>query len=903
MNFKNKLKKADLTILEESMRPSKNNDVVPEFHASGSSMKQTIKLFEDIFDNMKNRRDTKQFPGVLLAGEPGTGKTTRIQLLSRLLGVNLITIEAPHIIEEHIINIPFIVFNAENGQVKTGSTKLKGDEFKIVLADSNLFSQLKKSDVVPDETHLKNIYKSKERDIIELYEALGGTEDELLPEIAEIRNQFNVILFLDEYFRQTSMRIRNMLRSILNNKIGAHDIPRNVYIVYATNLHDEGVEGEIPQNNEFEMINMENPSKKEWFSWLVFKFENDKHVRLNKSLINKFHHVLENEHISYQDADAEVRTSPRRWEQLLLYINAAIPSIKDEEDAISLMTNVRTNFKNYLTGKHSDIYEKVLQATADLIKEEKGIELNAHAHHTDDKWRKTLQHQIEMKMKLGKNRKYVPIIAGLPGIGKTAQAEQVAKNLDLRFIDIDVSTINAEDVVGLPMAKTTEGGSEGQMETTFSIPSLYKQIMDRIKQSDKEYLDDLKKESPDDFEQKKKEYEDRPYKYLIFFDELNRNSSKVFNAIRRILLEKNFGPSGDGKGKLLELPHSAIMLGAINPHDAGAQELTHHMRDVLDVIDSGANWQHTVEYMEDQKIPSIGDDAKNLSIDILKKFVHKFHTKDPNVDMHKRPYFLDIGTTVYVSPREYVTSYVGLARKIDRELKKIHKQDLSSLNAQELAQIEDDLRESIFEGLIKSTGFTFVKHGLHGENQEFIQDLKTWVMNSPDIDLGENLFYKKALDTKKNSLMDIVGEHFDGLETIHAHEHDDFINFMDNVDLTKFREDLTDLAASRIVDEASAKKYILDDTVAIKEYKDGDIVKGNEKVCLVENFMREIVLSLYISEQPWDRINTVAKGVYEALKQYRAKNIDVIDEDLMDEIVTKLVEIRANIMTLVNDLK
>ncbi len=46
--------------------------------------------------------------GVLLGGDPGIGKTTFVELFSDLTGIHLITIEIPHIVEEHIINIHFL---------------------------------------------------------------------------------------------------------------------------------------------------------------------------------------------------------------------------------------------------------------------------------------------------------------------------------------------------------------------------------------------------------------------------------------------------------------------------------------------------------------------------------------------------------------------------------------------------------------------------------------------------------------------------------------------------------------------------------------------------------------------------------------------------------------------------
>ena len=126
----------------------------------------------------------------------------------------------------------------------------------------------------------------------------------------------------------------------------------------------------------------------------------------------------------------KVRTSPRRWEQLLLYINASLPA-EDAKEAKSLLTNVKANFKNYLSGEKSALADKVLDAVAQLIKETSDLDVSATDENDAEEWQDTLEHQIKQKMKLGEHRKYIPIVSGLPGIGKTTHATKIAKDLDL----------------------------------------------------------------------------------------------------------------------------------------------------------------------------------------------------------------------------------------------------------------------------------------------------------------------------------------------------------------------------------------------------------------------------------------------------------------------------------------
>jgi MoxR-like ATPase len=905
----------DMSIFEMARATKKPaNDVVDPANPTGltkeeikrftpniASFHQTIDMFETIFRNMKNKKDTTQFPGVLLDGDPGVGKTTRMELFSQITGIQMITIETPHLVEEHIINIPFIVFKPSTNQKEGGISKIKDKEindedYDIVLADSNLYSKMKNAIKTSDKDHLINIYKQS-KDIIALYEALGGTPTELPDDIKEVRDHFKVILFLDEYWRQTSERIRNMLRGVLNNKMGVHDIPNYVYFVYASNTKDEGLDP-VPKNVQFKQPKVEAPSKEEWFSWFVLKFEENHKVKLNHKLIDRFHHILQDHHMSYQDEQTKIRTSPRRWEQLLLYINSSLPA-KNEEDARSLLTNVATNFRDYESGQYSDLTKKVLEATATLIKETSHIDIEPLDINSSSAWRKTLEHQLEQKIKLGEYRKYVPILSGPHGVGKTAQAEAIAHKLNLRYIHLHADTLQAEDVLGLALPKTNK--KDNSMETQFSLPALYSYVMQKIKAEDEAYIEKIKKE--DNYKELKKQYDEQPAKYLIFFDEFNRNKAKVFNALRRVVLEKNFGVGNDGK--LMTLPKEAIVAGAINPDDIGTHPFTHHMKDVLDIIHTTGHWGSQVEFMKNHVKSSRANELEHdLALQIITRFADKFHTKDPDVALEERPFHYDLGTDIYIAPREFSSLYKNVTGRLHDELKKIYKLDFQSMSSSEQAKIETNLRKKIFDEFKTDLAGIFFKND-DFDASEFMADVEEWIVHSPDIDFGENLFYKKALDVKKSSLIDIIGDHLDGKATTNAHKNQDFINFMMNVDLSKFREDMTDVAASRLKDKKSAEHYILDETHDQKVLKDGTMVVDPtaKKVSLLENFMLEIAISLHIHEMSNDKIEAIQTAIFTALEHFLESEKEALGEDLHDSIVRTLVNTILAVQMVMNDFE
>jgi len=345
---------------------------------------QIFHLAEKTLLHMEAYHGQSQLGAILLTGAPGIGKTTFIKTFSRLTGIEAFIIEVPHITEEHIINIPFIVFDPK-GSEKVGNIALApttegkksedAQDYKLVLAQSKLYTQLINGEHMSDAQYMQELLASP-ADVQEVYAAFGGTTTKIPHAIQEVRSMFKNILFLDEFFRTTTTRIRNILRGILNHEIGKHKLPSDTYVIYASNMIDTGnsIE-EIPSNYQMSKMEFKPPTKKEWFSWFVKTCETKHHIKLNDALMKKFGKILKDEDISYENSS--VRTSPRRWEQLLMYVNASLP-VEDRQDGLALMTNIKNNFFNYRHKEtqeeaYSDLHEKVVKAVSELIKETSGV--------------------------------------------------------------------------------------------------------------------------------------------------------------------------------------------------------------------------------------------------------------------------------------------------------------------------------------------------------------------------------------------------------------------------------------------------------------------------------------------------------------------------------------------------
>jgi len=852
-------------------------------------MNQASRLIEKVLGHMSHYKEGHHKGGILLKGDPGVGKTTAVETIASLLGMNAVVIEVPHITEEHLINIPFIVFSSATNSSHTGVQQVT-PENKLVLAQSNLYTLLTSTKSMNDAQYLEHI-KHAPTYIQRLFQQFGGTATKIPDAFHQARQAYSVILFLDEYYRQTSTRIRNILRGILNNKIGMHDIPDNVYIIYASNMKDQGLE-QIAPNAQFTGVKYATPQSKDWFDWLVAKFEKDEHVRLHDDVLKTFKKILKDEHMSYIDVAKEVRTSPRRWEQLILYVNSSIP-VRDEAQARALLTNVKHNFINYQTGEHSDLANKIVDAVAKLIQETSNVKVDASNVLEGHEWRNALNHQVEQAMKLGPRRKYIPVVAGLPGIGKTAQAAAVAEKHNMRLIEIEVSQLNPDDVIGLPLPGSRS--DDDDISVKFSVPKLYREIMGKIKHADDAYITELKKKHGADANKYISQYLDQRWKYLIFFDEINTVDEKTFNSLRRVVLEKNFGPSGDEKGGLLELPKGSIVVAAMNPQGFHTTEMTHHFKDVIDVVPATASWRQTKQWLQGKKFTNVSTDIPTVAMNVLQEFVDKFKTRESEYPQDQRPFHLNVGSPLYISPREYTDVYATLVRELNAGISKVLQDE--TIKADE---IRDKVDTVIADALEDSLSFIFDKHGL--EEEEFMHQLRAWVSSLDESFLG-GVLSKKA---KTTPMAHTLKSYMDGHNVTGMPEDIDIVNANNNTNNVQFIEDVRDMIVSKLTDKNAIKKYILDENQPKVTLK-GDTIVADlmSTVSLFENFILALLYTLHIHKYQNDRVASVGRALSQALSETVGKLVKAgkIDDDTRDDVASSTVQLRSDIHDLVSSLR
>lgn len=627
------------------------------------------KFVESVLMNMINTSKGLEKGSLLLKGDPGTGKTSAIQQFAGLMGMNIYTIEAPHVSEDSIISVPYLIRKGNDVERKVSEFKEIEGGFEVINAESSLISELKKKVPMKDTTWNQFITANKH---------LSPIRDSYRRPIDKIREVYNSILFIDELYRVGSPRLQNLFRTILNGNLGGTPIPKNVYIIFASNMdNSDGSLDDIPLNHQFSAVDFDKPSKNDFMAYIASAYTNadlttgehtddsemvvskkdtnNQSLAIDPDVYNAFEDTLTNDDLGGKDVATDIRISPRRWEEIIKYVNANIPP-KDAVAAKALVHFIYTNMRNYETKEYSEITQKYVKMVKELIKEKSGIDVDSVVAPRADEWEDSFASQIETKMKLGGDRRYVASLSGLPGVGKTTSIRNLGDKLGLKVIEIDCSTLNSDDVVGL----TTPEGEGASITTKFSEPPLYKRIM--------------KNYEPD------RVVEGSAYTHILFLDEITRASKRVMNSIRSLMLEKKVNAN-------YEIPKNMMIITALNPTDVGAESLSDHMKDVMDIIDVEMRVQTLFDYLgtkkenthplydwtmseEENKAAghTLGFNLVSVIIGIIQNLMEtmasKVNTDGEPISGNTRNFFWEFNNNViYVSPREIddmVTGSVGM---------------------------------------------------------------------------------------------------------------------------------------------------------------------------------------------------------------------------------------------------
>ena len=681
---------------------------------------------------------------IMVSGDTGLGKTSFVKQFSKIFGLASIIVEIPHAVEEHLLNIPFMVFDKTGAATQDAvQIQTKGKD-TVVQGVSYLASELKKIHKNPDAEYAATIktYDPGTQELIKQF------EESYPGQIAEVRARYDRILFLDEFYRQTSTSIRNILRNILGNRIGNDRMPKGTYVIYASNLED--VSGSMDQPMEHEsylLMPFTAPSKEQWLNYTVSNAINQK-VQFKQEVIDAFDKILKDEHVSYNDVATGLRTSPRRWSEILLYINNSFPFSSPNEAGI-VLTTIKRQFQD---DEHntSGIFHVVYDMLQDLCVKS-NIDPRIIKELPATEWRDILAHNVITSLTLGKNKKYVPVVQGLPGVGKTAMMDTFEKApYNLRTVHLMSTTIPRDDIIGFPLKDELPGGKIG---ITFSEPPLLIKIQNMMEESREDYQEllttleqagQLQGRTASDVYQ---EWEQQKYKYIVFFDELNRvKDIGVFNSLRRLILEKEFNEQ-------YKLPDDILMLAAMNPTGAGTQPMTSHFRDAIDLIDVAPSWKDTIDYIKNTRGPQLQkankatatDTSLGIAFKIIEGFPAEFGSKPVKGRLGNQFYIALGEDEIYINPRDFDTMYTQIVQHAGEDLLAVSRA-LDAGEQLDKAEINGKLIDTALEHIKQTFDDRFYANGIEKNPPGFYRHVRQYLDGIIDVSL-----------TKKTSNLGLAG--------------------------------------------------------------------------------------------------------------------------------------------------
>lgn len=318
----------------------------------------------------------------------------------------------------------------------------------------------------------------------------------------------------------------------------------------------------------------------------------------------------------------------------------------------------------------------------------------------------------------------------------------------------------------MPVADTSgrDEDGKGAMRVKFTMSQLYRQIVDEMRAKDAEYL----KANPS----AKSTYAKREWKYLLFFDELNRTSTRVFNALRRVILEKDFGED--------VLPQETIVIAAINPNGNGTElsDLTSHMVDVMDIIDAKPSWKVTKKFIDRElsrrkpveakkksragaaKVASavssnendiVANSSEKLATALIYGFVKHFTSRTKSLTADERPFFLAVGNEdVYINPRDYTLFTQQTVATLNRCIPQYLDEYTDDMDGSEqnTSVANENFKQNMREILVKA--MDSLLHMILHRNQRDDEDGHTtrkliheWVRTDNDFDIIDDLIIEQ----------------------------------------------------------------------------------------------------------------------------------------------------------------
>lgn len=195
-----------------------------------------------------------------------------------------------------------------------------------------------------------------------------------------------------------------------------------------------------------------------------------------------------------------------------------------------------------------------------------------------------VKNTVELVLLSGK----VPTLVGSCGIGKTQIMKEVANEMNLKLITVEMSLLKDGEIGGLPIVTDKKENGRVFKTTEYAIHHKIKEMNHTLT-----LTKDGKEMAPDKSNAK---YDG----VLLFLDEINRSSFEVMQESMNIILNRNING--------FDIPEDVYVTAAMNPSKAGGangsyqtNELDDAQLDRLTIIDVTPDAKNWLEFATDNK--------------------------------------------------------------------------------------------------------------------------------------------------------------------------------------------------------------------------------------------------------------------------------------------------------------
>jgi hypothetical protein len=284
-------------------------------------------------------------------------------------------------------------------------------------------------------------------------------------------------------------------------------------------------------------------------------------------------------------------------------------------------------------------------------------------------------------------------------------------------------------------------------------------------------------------------------------------------------------------------------MAAINPTGNGTHELTHHMRDVMDIIPGSASWKLLRPYLEKKSVRKVEPDVKEAVISAVEQIGSKFGIKSKGTD--RQVFYIDAGDDegIYISPNDLTDMIMSASRSVQTVMNDtLQGRHVTELSAAEIKQLDLDIKEAIFDAFESTYHDIFDNHNVDGS--AWIQTFRSWLNHST---IAKELTSQKSKNvTSHENIGTILEKHLSGDATKSLKDDTAFINYLKSHDHVTAANNIEVWLKQLLSDETKAKRYLTEISAPEVKYDAvaEELNKTGNKVPPIFNLVTNVAVAL-----------------------------------------------------------